>query len=181
MTAGTEAPPRRKPYLIGSGDEYTTVHSGTSGKARFRWAFKATGDCEVISLTCGTNSFSSPRKCQATMRFLFKEGGTTQRQASSSFKVGVGSTDITSSTTRIDVSSITVHEGYNRNTLENDIAVLELSSPLTFSDTVMPVCAPDTTNNFVGETATATGWGTLQSEYVDWINNSVSSGKQMCV
>ncbi|KAK4314191.1 hypothetical protein Pmani_014524 [Petrolisthes manimaculis] len=268
-----DAPPQRRAYRIFPGDVYSMVPSKTSGKAKFKWAFKAKGDCEVISLTCGTNFFSSPKECMDTMKFTFKEGGTTQNvkpdcgtdvsgisastnsgslvvqfrslnrknrfdftcsvmcdadttgstkvcgdptllptrvvggttttideypwqcgltsrttstnpfcgcsivnnryivtaahcvvgSSPNSFTVAVGSTDITSGTTRVAVSRITVHENYNNRNLQNDIAVLELASPLTFSDTVMPVCAPDTSNDFVGETATATGWGTLAS------------------
>merc|ERR1712184_1207 len=50
--------------------------------------------------------------------------------------------------------------GWNHNTLENDIALIELPSPLSFNDYIKPSCMPmagDTAD--VGETVTCTGWG----------------------
>ncbi|KAK3885984.1 hypothetical protein Pcinc_009843 [Petrolisthes cinctipes] len=117
--------------------------------------------CALTSSRYSTNPFCG---CSiVNNRYIVTAAHCVDGANPNSFTVAVGSTDITRSTTRVGVSSITVHESYNDNNLSNDIAVLELSSPLTFSDTVMPVCAPNTNNNFVGQTATATGWGTLRS------------------
>lgn len=61
------------------------------------------------------------------------------------------------------VSKIISHRKYNTRTNDNDIALLKLSSPLTFSATVKPVCLP---NNGVdvspGLKAWITGWGALR-------------------
>ncbi|XP_072042750.1 trypsin-1-like [Amphiura filiformis] len=58
------------------------------------------------------------------------------------------------------VSKLFMHEGYNDNTLANDIALLKLASPVTFNDHISPACLPSapvqsacTTDSII------TGWG----------------------
>lgn len=59
------------------------------------------------------------------------------------------------------VAEVIVHEGYGRS-MDNDIMLLKLETPLTFTDGVVPVCLPDQ-----GEPVTpglkcyTTGWGAL--------------------
>jgi len=55
------------------------------------------------------------------------------------------------------------HPGYNSNTQDNDFAIVRLSQDVTFTDTVYPVCMPDSSKNYDSVQATVTGWGTLQS------------------
>lgn len=59
----------------------------------------------------------------------------------------------------LGVSEVRKHENYNSATINNDIAILILSSQPTESDTVMPVCIPKS-NHGVDELAYVTGWGT---------------------
>ena len=48
--------------------------------------------------------------------------------------------------------------------LENDIAILTLSSDVEFNDGVQPVCQPVTgLDAYVGQTSTVSGWGTTRS------------------
>ncbi|ESO95863.1 hypothetical protein LOTGIDRAFT_175076 [Lottia gigantea] len=58
------------------------------------------------------------------------------------------------------VSKITMHPNYNAQNLRNDIAVLTLSSQVTESDRIKPICwaSRGYTNN---EEAIVIGWGTL--------------------
>ncbi|XP_061819187.1 transmembrane protease serine 2 isoform X2 [Nerophis lumbriciformis] len=62
------------------------------------------------------------------------------------------------------VRQIISHEKFDSVTNDNDIALLKLDTPLTFSMTVKPVCLP---NNGIevlaGTPAWVTGWGTLSS------------------
>uniref|UniRef100_A0A3Q3W114 Peptidase S1 domain-containing protein n=1 Tax=Mola mola TaxID=94237 RepID=A0A3Q3W114_MOLML len=62
------------------------------------------------------------------------------------------------------VKKIISHEGFDPNTNDNDIALLKLHSPLTFTRTVKPVCLPiiglDLSD---GRQAWITGWGALRS------------------
>ena len=40
------------------------------------------------------------------------------------------------------VAKVTVHESYNPRTSTHDLAILELSEPVQYSDTIKPVCLP---------------------------------------
>merc|ERR1712029_1047935 len=63
---------------------------------------------------------------------------------------------------RVEITSFNgwYHPQWDPNTLSNDIALIELPSPITFNDYIKPSCLPD-----MGDTAdpdelvTATGWG----------------------
>uniref|UniRef100_A0A673CP20 Peptidase S1 domain-containing protein n=1 Tax=Sphaeramia orbicularis TaxID=375764 RepID=A0A673CP20_9TELE len=61
------------------------------------------------------------------------------------------------------VATIILHPNYDSNTNDNDIALLRLSSPVTFTDYIRPVClaASDSVFNS-GTDSWVTGWGTVQ-------------------
>merc|ERR1711923_509166 len=63
---------------------------------------------------------------------------------------------------RVEITSYNgwTHPGWNHNTLENDIALIELPSPMSLNDYIKPSCMPmagDTAD--VNEMVTCTGWG----------------------
>ncbi|XP_067837498.1 suppressor of tumorigenicity 14 protein-like, partial [Heptranchias perlo] len=69
---------------------------------------------------------------------------------------------------RRDIKQIIVHESYNQQTFDNDIALLELASPVAFTSVIQPICLPDSTHNFpVGKSTWVTGWGKLQENGAD--------------
>uniref|UniRef100_A0A8C2WCU8 Peptidase S1 domain-containing protein n=1 Tax=Cyclopterus lumpus TaxID=8103 RepID=A0A8C2WCU8_CYCLU len=60
------------------------------------------------------------------------------------------------------VSQIIRHSGYNSNTNNNDIALLQLSAPLNFTDYIRPVCLAANDSVFeAGTSCFVTGWGTI--------------------
>ena len=66
---------------------------------------------------------------------------------------------------RRDVMKIRSHPRYNHENADYDFAILFLSSPLTFSSTIGPVCLPASTQSlYTGQVATVTGWGLTSSD-----------------
>ncbi|XP_057374920.1 trypsin-1-like [Daphnia carinata] len=63
------------------------------------------------------------------------------------------------------VGQITIHRGWDSNTNRNDIAILTLESPVTYSKDVSPICLPSVGLNdqFVNKDAAIIGWGTTKS------------------
>ncbi|XP_045899465.1 tryptase-like [Micropterus dolomieu] len=60
------------------------------------------------------------------------------------------------------VSQIIVHPNFNSGTFENDICLLKLSSPVTFTTYIQPVCLAATGSTFYkGTVSWATGWGSV--------------------
>ncbi|KAL7870623.1 hypothetical protein SRHO_G00081200 [Serrasalmus rhombeus] len=52
------------------------------------------------------------------------------------------------------------HPNYNEYTFDNDIALMELDQPVTFKDTIRPICLPSASYNFpAGKEVWITGWG----------------------
>ena len=83
---------------------------------------------------------------------------------------------------RRDVSVIRNHPRYNNDNADFDFSVISLSSPLTFSSTIAPICLPASTQSlYTDQVATVTGWGltspdgspasTLQEAEVEVISN----------
>ena len=62
-----------------------------------------------------------------------------------------------------DVSLIKSHENYKPSTTENDVALIKVSTPIDFNDDVQPVCAPDSSKDYVYNLVQCAGWGTLRS------------------
>merc|ERR1712066_233803 len=81
------------------------------------------------------------------------------------FRVSLGDHDITRSDGEqfISPSQWISHPSYNRANQNYDFAIVKLSSPVTFTGSVLPACLPSAANNYDAVTATVTGWGTLSS------------------
>ncbi|KAI9554581.1 hypothetical protein GHT06_019854 [Daphnia sinensis] len=63
------------------------------------------------------------------------------------------------------VRQITIHSGWDSNTNRNDIAILTLQSPVTYSKDISPICLPPVglSDQFVSKDAAIIGWGTTKS------------------
>lgn len=78
--------------------------------------------------------------------------------------VDLGLQSLTSSANVVSRSAaqIIVHPDYNSNTNDNDVALVQLSSAVTFTNYVRPVClAADGSVFPSGLDCWVTGWGTL--------------------
>ncbi|XP_070761592.1 ST14 transmembrane serine protease matriptase a [Enoplosus armatus] len=83
-----------------------------------------------------------------------------------------------------NLKQVISHPNYNEYTFDNDIALMELDSPVTYSDYIRPICLPSPQHDFpTGNTVWITGWGAtreggfaapvLQKAQVRIINHSV--------
>jgi hypothetical protein len=61
-----------------------------------------------------------------------------------------------------NVSKIIVHENYNGNTFQNDIALVMLDKSVQFEDNIQPICLPKQMEDFSGQTGHVSGFGVLQ-------------------
>uniref|UniRef100_W8AY49 Serine proteinase stubble n=1 Tax=Ceratitis capitata TaxID=7213 RepID=W8AY49_CERCA len=61
-----------------------------------------------------------------------------------------------------NVKRVIVHRQYDPATFENDLALLELESPVQFDTHIVPICMPNDQADFTGRMATVTGWGRLK-------------------
>lgn len=66
-----------------------------------------------------------------------------------------------------NVRRVIVHRNYDPATFENDLALLELESPIQFDAHIVPICMPDDNTDYTNRMATVTGWGRLKySKYI---------------
>ena len=61
------------------------------------------------------------------------------------------------------VKRVVIHKDYKAPTFENDIAILELETPIERQPHVVPICMPkDDKEEFLGRMGIVTGWGRLE-------------------
>ncbi|KAM8804096.1 transmembrane protease serine 11C-like [Rhynchonycteris naso] len=67
--------------------------------------------------------------------------------------------------TRRTIKNIIIHEDYHYPEHDNDIAVVNLSSPVLYTSNIRRACLPEATYTFPPNSeAVVTGWGTLKSD-----------------
>ena len=89
----------------------------------------------------------------------------------SNFLVVVGEYDLSKPTGEyVRASEWITHPNFDSSTLDNDFAIIQLETPVKFSDSVRPICLPDVGDTDDGDTdydsvvSTVTGWGILWPE-----------------
>lgn len=79
--------------------------------------------------------------------------------------LGLHTQSETSKATLKSVTRIISHPRYDRISYDNDIALMELDSPVTLNLNVWPICLPEPTHDFqTGKAVWITGWGKLREE-----------------
>lgn len=69
----------------------------------------------------------------------------------------------------VPLSGLIWHENYNPQNLINDVAIINLNTPITPNSVIQPISLPsgaDLSNNFAGDLAVASGWGRFSSANV---------------
>jgi len=84
------------------------------------------------------------------------------------------------------VQIVASHPQFDPRTFEYDLALLRFYEPVVFQPNIIPVCVPDSDENFIGRSAFVTGWGrlyedgplpsVLQEVSVPVINNTLCEG-----
>lgn len=85
-------------------------------------------------------------------------------------KIVVGAHNLNHRDNRVtehSVRRVKYHIDYNKETTDNDVALIELKEPIEFRENAIPVCLPEEdAGAFLGQDATVIGWGRL-TEYGD--------------
>ncbi|CAL8126063.1 unnamed protein product [Orchesella dallaii] len=84
-----------------------------------------------------------------------------KQQGLSHFTVILGTNNLDDNTAvQMKVASVTSHPRYNAKTYANDIALLELGSPLNFTKYILPIClTPQIGVPYANKSAIVAGWG----------------------
>jgi len=64
----------------------------------------------------------------------------------------------------VGVKRIIIHPQYMRQTLKNDVALIELVSPVTYDQYKQPICLPALNQDIGGRQLFAAGWGNTQGD-----------------
>lgn len=64
------------------------------------------------------------------------------------------------------VQIVASHPQFDPRTFEYDLALLRFYEPVAFQPNIIPVCVPETDENFIGRTAFVTGWGRLYEVFI---------------
>nr|C0HKA5.1 RecName: Full=Trypsin delta; Flags: Precursor [Drosophila erecta]C0HKA6.1 RecName: Full=Trypsin gamma; Flags: Precursor [Drosophila erecta]AAA83242.1 Gamma trypsin [Drosophila erecta]AAA83243.1 Delta trypsin [Drosophila erecta] len=97
-----------------------------------------------------------------TDRVIVTAAHCLQSVSTSSLQIRAGSSYWNSGGVTVKVSSFKNHEGYSARTMVNDIAVIRLSSSLSFSSTIKSISLASS-NPPNGAAASVSGWGTQSS------------------
>lgn len=92
-------------------------------------------------------------------RWVVTAAHCVERAPASDFQVLAGTNDRASGGTRVAVSRVVVHPRYDRRTEDNDIALLQLASPLRQTPVRPITAAQEARFAAPGTQATITGWG----------------------
>uniref|UniRef100_A0A8B9FGI2 Peptidase S1 domain-containing protein n=1 Tax=Amazona collaria TaxID=241587 RepID=A0A8B9FGI2_9PSIT len=67
----------------------------------------------------------------------------------------------------VSIKRIVVHPQYDHSISDYDIALLEMETPVFFSELVQPICLPSTSRVFVyGTVCYVTGWGAIKENSI---------------
>ncbi|XP_061310341.1 suppressor of tumorigenicity 14 protein-like [Pezoporus flaviventris] len=150
-----------------------------------KWPWQASLHVGAHGHVCGACLISNRWLLSAAHCFL--DSDSVRYSIPSGWRAYMGLRTVTEKSSRVAMRSIkriVVHPQYDHSTSDYDIALLEMETPVFFSELVQPICLPSTSRVFVyGTVCYVTGWGaikenshlakTLQEARVRIINQSV--------
>uniref|UniRef100_A0A8B9PX85 Serine protease 55 n=1 Tax=Apteryx owenii TaxID=8824 RepID=A0A8B9PX85_APTOW len=87
-------------------------------------------------------------------------GGTIISIPERNLSVVVGGVDLSHKLENKKLDSLILHENFDSESLENDIALILLDSPIQFNEQKMPICLPFISDLHVWKDCWVAGWGT---------------------
>ncbi|XP_045449076.1 collagenase-like [Melitaea cinxia] len=102
--------------------------------------------------TCGSSLISNTRLVTAAHCWR------SRSYQASRFTVVLGTVNYSFGGVRIDTNDVVTHPNYNTNNLNNNVAVIRISS-VTFNNNIRPIALATGSNDYVGATAVAAGFG----------------------
>nr|DBA16642.1 TPA: hypothetical protein GDO54_004016 [Pyxicephalus adspersus] len=129
------------------------------------WPWQVSLQTKKDGHTCGASVVSQTILLSAA--HCFQDTSGIRYSDPSVWTAYLGLHDQSTRTTSKDVvirkiKRIVAHRDFNDFTYDNDIAMLELESPITYTDFIQPICIPESTHVFpVGKSIWVTGWGAL--------------------
>ncbi|XP_061844671.1 suppressor of tumorigenicity 14 protein [Colius striatus] len=150
-----------------------------------KWPWQASLQMGAHGHVCGASVISNRWLISAAHCFL--DSGSVRYSVPSGWRAYMGLHTINEKSNRIAMRSIKriiIHPRYDQSISDYDIALLEMETPVFFSELIQPICLPSTSRVFVyGTICYVTGWGaikenshlvkTLQEARVRIINQSV--------
>ncbi|KAJ8413191.1 hypothetical protein AAFF_G00091870 [Aldrovandia affinis] len=155
MRCGCGTRPKKKSKIVGGTDAQLGA-----------WPWQVSLQIERYGHVCGASLVSSRWLLSAA--HCFQDSDAIKYSDARSWKVYLGmrvmNTVNNAVATRL-VRRVVLHPQYDQFTSDYDIALLELSTPVFFSDWVQPVCVPAASHTFSsGTTCFVTGWGVLTED-----------------
>ncbi|KDR09770.1 Prostasin [Zootermopsis nevadensis] len=95
-------------------------------------------------------------------RYIITANGPLAGLTPYQVKVTLGAYDrcrVDISSVNDSVSNIIVLPNYDARRGDHDIALLELTNPVTFNQNINPICLPDANAKYLGQVATVVSWG----------------------
>ncbi|XP_065363763.1 brachyurin-like [Calliphora vicina] len=82
-----------------------------------------------------------------------------------------GTIELANDAINMTATQFFIHPQYNATNLNNDVSLIQLPTPLTFTSSIQPitlVTSLQAANGFIGDQATITGFGLMDDEYLDY-------------